>query len=209
MQWHPRINQIFVGCGGRTGGAVRTFYDPKLSSKGALAAAARAPRTGTTDFIRVSAGVAWHWGLAGWPAGWPDCQACSAGFLACQPASRHITALRNLNLGTCFTLQLAEPEIYVPNALPMYREDMPGRPLSKKRRAEKEAQDRRYQPAGSTQAKGGCWDGVGWAGVRGLSFVRDLSFVRGLSFVWWWWRCWLSAWASWARLPHGLLPSIA
>lgn len=28
VQWHPRINQIFVGCGGRSSGCVRTFYDP-------------------------------------------------------------------------------------------------------------------------------------------------------------------------------------
>ena len=69
-------------------------------------------------------------------------------------------------------MQLAEPEIYVPNALPMYREDMPGRPLSKKRRAEKEAADRRYQPAGSSQAKGECFllgaGGEGWEGIASV-----------------------------------------
>lgn len=54
VQWHPRINQIFVGCGGRGGGCVRTFYDTKLSSKGALAAASRAPRTEATEFMSVS-----------------------------------------------------------------------------------------------------------------------------------------------------------
>lgn len=54
LQWHPRINQIFVGCGGRSGGCVRTFYDPKLSSKGAVLAASRAPRTTTTDFMQAS-----------------------------------------------------------------------------------------------------------------------------------------------------------
>ncbi|PRW20712.1 WD repeat-containing 70 [Chlorella sorokiniana] len=101
VQWHPRINQIFVGCGGRGGGCVRTFYDPKLSSKGALAAASRAPRVEATEFMSLGA-----------------------------------------------------PKIYVPNALPMYREDLPGRPLSKKRRAEKEAEDRKYQPAPGSQAKG-------------------------------------------------------
>ena len=56
MQWHPRINQIFVGCGGRSGGCVRTFYDTKLSSKGALAAASRAPRVEATEFMSVSSG---------------------------------------------------------------------------------------------------------------------------------------------------------
>ena len=76
-----------------------------------------------------------------------------------------VQSSRNLQLPTLhyvtMLLQLAEPEIYVPNALPMYREDMPGRPLSKKRRAEKEAADRRYQPAGSSQAKGGGGGGGG------------------------------------------------
>lgn len=52
--------------------------------------------------------------------------------------------------------QLGAPKIYVPNALPMYREDLPGRPLSKKRRAEKEAEDRKYQPAQGSAARGEC-----------------------------------------------------
>ncbi|KAL4854123.1 WD repeat-containing protein 70 [Chlorella vulgaris] len=102
VQWHPGINQIFAGCGGRTGGCVRTFYDPKLSTKGAVVAASRAPRTINTDFM-----------------------------------------------------QLAAPTIYNPNALPMYRdESMPGRPVGKKRRLELEAEKRKYQPAGSSMAKG-------------------------------------------------------
>lgn len=50
--------------------------------------------------------------------------------------------------------QLGAPQIYAPNALPMYREDMPGRPLSKKRRAEKEAEHRKYQPSEGSQARG-------------------------------------------------------
>lgn len=54
VQWHPRINQIFVGCGGKGGGCVRTFYDTKLSNKGALAAASRAPRVEATEFMSVS-----------------------------------------------------------------------------------------------------------------------------------------------------------
>lgn len=182
LQWHPRINQIFVGCGGRTGGAVRTFYDPKLSSKGAVAAAARAPRTGTTDFIRVSeCMVACRWWLPR-PVGIP-CLAEAACIVLQRPArglfdcqlynTLHtpIQSSRNLQLPTlhyvAMLLQLAEPEIYVPNALPMYREDMPGRPLSKKRRAEKEAADRRYQPAGSSQAKGkGLCGRVGGGGAQ-------------------------------------------
>jgi hypothetical protein len=55
LQWHPSINQIFLGCGGRTSGCVRTLYDPKLSTKGAVVAASRAPRTTTTEFMQVSA----------------------------------------------------------------------------------------------------------------------------------------------------------
>ena len=53
LQWHPAINQIFVGCGGRSTGCVRTFYDPKLSTKGALLAAGRAPRAQASDFMHV------------------------------------------------------------------------------------------------------------------------------------------------------------
>ena len=42
-----------MGCGGRSSGCVRTFYDSKLSVKGAVAAAARAPRTTATEFMSV------------------------------------------------------------------------------------------------------------------------------------------------------------
>lgn len=101
VQWHSRINQIFVGCGGRASGCVQTFYDAKLSSKGAMLAASRAPRTKATDLM-----------------------------------------------------QQAKPNIYVPNALPMYREDIPNRPLGKKRNAEKEAEGWKYKPAGGSLVKG-------------------------------------------------------
>ena len=67
-QWHPKINQLFVGCGGRSGGSARAFYDPKLSSRGALLAAARAPRAATTDFMQVCARV-WMGGWGGWVGG--------------------------------------------------------------------------------------------------------------------------------------------
>jgi WD40 repeat protein len=42
--WHPRLNQIFVGAGGRAGGGARILYDPDFSERGALVAVARAPR---------------------------------------------------------------------------------------------------------------------------------------------------------------------
>ena len=64
--------------------------------------------------------------------------------------------------------QLGEPKIYVPNALPMYREDLPGRPVNKKRRAELEAVERRYTPAMGSQAKGaGAEAGAGWSAWGG------------------------------------------
>lgn len=89
--------------------------------------------------------------LAG--ASWGCCQ---FGFVvAC-----HIVALPLL------FLQLGAPKIYVPNALPMYREDLPGRPLSKKRRAEKEAEQRKYQPAPGSMAKGEAAAAVGWANTE-------------------------------------------
>lgn len=37
-QWHPRLNQIFVGCGD---GVVKVFYDDKLSDKGAKLCASK------------------------------------------------------------------------------------------------------------------------------------------------------------------------
>lgn len=72
-QWHPRINQIFVGCGGRTGGGVRTFYDPALSNKGAVSAASRAPRQDTTEFVSVRCRGRW------------GCRACWGRLHACWP----------------------------------------------------------------------------------------------------------------------------
>lgn len=140
MQWHPGINQIFAGCGGRTGGCVRTFYDPKLSTKGAVVAASRAPRTINTDFMQVSLAlvgfntIVAELGHHGLPQQLDMCAA-------------HLRGI--------WLLQLAAPTIYNPNALPMYRdESMPGRPVGKKRRLELEAEKRKYQPAGSSMAKG-------------------------------------------------------
>ena len=42
--WHARLNQIFVGAGGRADGGVRCLYSPDFSERGCLLAAARAPR---------------------------------------------------------------------------------------------------------------------------------------------------------------------
>ncbi|KAL4433682.1 hypothetical protein ABPG75_000123 [Micractinium tetrahymenae] len=120
VQWHPRINQIFVGCGGRTGGCVRTFYDSKLSSKGALMAASRAPRATAADFVRLD-----------------------------------------------------QPKIYAPNALPMYREDMPGKPLPKKRRKELEEERNKYQPQKGSAARGVAVGAGGQLGASGGTLLTQ------------------------------------
>ena len=44
LAWHPKLNQLFVGTGGRSSGACRVLYDPEFSEKGALLCVARAPR---------------------------------------------------------------------------------------------------------------------------------------------------------------------
>ena len=47
--WHPITKQIICGCGD---GMARVFYDPTITSKGALLSAARAPsRRGVGDFV--------------------------------------------------------------------------------------------------------------------------------------------------------------
>ena len=52
LLWHPRLNQILLGAGGRQGGGVRVLYDPDYSDKGAFAAVARAPRPKeASDFL--------------------------------------------------------------------------------------------------------------------------------------------------------------
>ena len=93
VQWHPRLNQILVGCGDRAGGATRVLYDPALSTRGALLCVGRKPRAANPfDFQGVS-----------------------------------------------------EDSIFLPNALPMYRQQFPGRGSggggggAKKRAADKAA----------------------------------------------------------------------
>lgn len=44
LQWHPRLNQIFIGAGGAKEGAPRILYDPEYSHRGAIQAVGRAPR---------------------------------------------------------------------------------------------------------------------------------------------------------------------
>ena len=44
LAWHPKLNQLFVGAGGRSSGGCRVLYSPEFSDKGALLCVARAPR---------------------------------------------------------------------------------------------------------------------------------------------------------------------
>jgi len=44
VAWHSRLNQIFVGAGGRAAGGVRCLYSPDFSDKGVLLGATRAAR---------------------------------------------------------------------------------------------------------------------------------------------------------------------
>lgn len=44
VQWHPKLNQIFVGTGDRSAGGVLVLYDPRRSTRGALLSSARQPR---------------------------------------------------------------------------------------------------------------------------------------------------------------------
>lgn len=49
-QWHPRLNQIFVGC---ADGVVKVFYDDKLSDKGAKLCAGKVRKRGKEAFVLV------------------------------------------------------------------------------------------------------------------------------------------------------------
>lgn len=51
INWHPTLNQIFVGTGNRKGGRTVVLYNPSYSNNGVLKAAARTPRAASTlDF---------------------------------------------------------------------------------------------------------------------------------------------------------------
>tara|TARA_B110000008_G_scaffold277482_1_gene318863 strand:- start:805 stop:2808 length:2004 start_codon:yes stop_codon:yes gene_type:complete len=51
--WHPRLNQIFVGCGDAKGGELRVLYDPKKSMGGITQAVGKAVRKKADDFVRI------------------------------------------------------------------------------------------------------------------------------------------------------------
>lgn len=53
--WHPKINQIAVGCGD---GSTRVLYDPQHSEKGALLSSAKAPKKrDMTDYLGSQTGA--------------------------------------------------------------------------------------------------------------------------------------------------------
>ena len=54
VTWHPRLNQIAIGCGDRNEGAISILYDATMSVRGALMALGRRPRKETSSDYRVS-----------------------------------------------------------------------------------------------------------------------------------------------------------
>ena len=44
LAWHPVLNQLAAGAGGREFGGCHVFYDPVMSEKGALLCVGRRPR---------------------------------------------------------------------------------------------------------------------------------------------------------------------
>ena len=53
VTWHPRLNQIAVGCGDRKEGTARILYDSSMSIRGALMALGRRPRKENANDYRV------------------------------------------------------------------------------------------------------------------------------------------------------------
>ena len=51
--WHPRLNQIFVGCGDAKGGELRVLYDPTKSMRGTTQAVGKAVRQKTDHIVRL------------------------------------------------------------------------------------------------------------------------------------------------------------
>lgn len=52
--WHPRLNQIFVGCGDAKGGEMRVLYDTKTSQGGVIPALGkRVRKSNDADFARI------------------------------------------------------------------------------------------------------------------------------------------------------------
>jgi len=53
LEWHPRLNQIFVGGGDAKGGEVRVLYDPEKSMDGVTKALGKVARRTNEDFARI------------------------------------------------------------------------------------------------------------------------------------------------------------
>lgn len=104
VEWHSKVNQIFVGTGDRKTGAVRVLYDSEMSERGVLLAAGRRPRAANPfDFSSSSSSL----------------------------------------------------PIYNPNALPLYRTDVPG--FGKKRKGDQggERTSKSFRPEVGQAAVGG------------------------------------------------------
>ena len=53
--WHPRLNQVFLGCGDHKGGATRVLYDEKKSQRGMLVCVGRKMRPkSNADFVNIN-----------------------------------------------------------------------------------------------------------------------------------------------------------
>lgn len=51
--WHPRLNQIFAGCGDAKGGEMRVLYDGKKSMGGVVQAVGKMARKKVDDYVRI------------------------------------------------------------------------------------------------------------------------------------------------------------
>ena len=51
--WHPRLNQVFIGCGDAKGGEVRVLYDAKKSMEGVVKAVGKVAKKKVSDFARI------------------------------------------------------------------------------------------------------------------------------------------------------------
>ena len=53
--WHPRLNQVFMGCGDHKSGATRVLYDEKRSTRGVMVCAGRKVRAAShADFVNIN-----------------------------------------------------------------------------------------------------------------------------------------------------------
>ena len=138
-QWHPKINQILVGCGDRKSGAARVLYDPAYSTRGVLLATGRKPRPANPFDFEASEQVH-RLLLARACVGSTEPSGSSPQPPAWHPGAALTHARQRRRLQAALTLppriarrvtshrcpSQANAKIYNPNALPLFREDWPG-----------------------------------------------------------------------------------